>query len=135
MRTALEEGIKSHRFAGIFPEQFLTAAGRHREAVVAADQRMVIRCLRNDLPGFVHDVSHVTPPIERALSRPSCCRQHVTGMLQTTFHCRPEGRIVTGLFPEKGLIVSSDCNLGETYFSILMAGCLSQIFGATDMAD
>ena len=43
MRTSLEEGIKLHRFAGMFPEQFLTEAGRHREAVVAADQRMVIR--------------------------------------------------------------------------------------------
>jgi hypothetical protein len=59
MRTSLEEGIKLHRFAGIFPEQFLTEAGRHREAVVAADQRMVIRCFRDDLAGFVHDVSHV----------------------------------------------------------------------------
>ena len=36
MRTSPEEGIKLHRFAGILPEQFLTAAGRHREAVVAA---------------------------------------------------------------------------------------------------
>jgi hypothetical protein len=71
MRTSLEEGIKPHRFAGIFPEQFLTEAGRHREAVVAADQRMVIRYYRDDLAGFVHDVSHVTPPIQRALSRPS----------------------------------------------------------------
>src|SRR6266576_201496 len=34
-RTSLEEGIKLHRFAGIFPEQFSTEAGRHREAVVA----------------------------------------------------------------------------------------------------
>jgi hypothetical protein len=32
-----EEGINLHRFAGIFPEQLLTEAGRHREAVVAAD--------------------------------------------------------------------------------------------------
>ena len=64
MRTSLEEGIELHRFAGIFPEQFLTEAGRHREAVVAADQRMVIRCFRDDLAGFVHDVSHVPPPIQ-----------------------------------------------------------------------
>ena len=71
MRTSLEEGIKLHRFAGIFPEQFLTEAGRHREAVVAADQRMVIRCFGDDLAGFVHDASHVTPPIRCALSRPS----------------------------------------------------------------
>ena len=62
MRTSLEEGIKLHRFAGIFPEQFLTVAGRHREAVVAADQRMVIRCFRDDLAGFVYDISHVPPP-------------------------------------------------------------------------
>ena len=58
MRASLEEGIKHHSFAGIFPEQFLTETGGHREAVVAADQRMVIRCLGDDLPGFVHDVFH-----------------------------------------------------------------------------
>jgi hypothetical protein len=65
MRTSLEEGIKLHRFAGIFPEQFSTEAGRHREAVVAADQRMVIRCFRDDFARVVHDVSHVPPPIQR----------------------------------------------------------------------
>jgi hypothetical protein len=27
---------------------------------------MVIRCFGDDLAGFVHDVSHVTPPIRRA---------------------------------------------------------------------
>ena len=58
MRTSLEEGIKFHKFAGILPEQFLTEAGRHREAVVAADQRMVIRCFGDYLASFVHDVSH-----------------------------------------------------------------------------
>jgi hypothetical protein len=58
MRTSLEERIELHRFAGIFPEQFSTEAGRHREAVVAADQRLVIGCFRDDLAGFVHDVSH-----------------------------------------------------------------------------
>jgi hypothetical protein len=76
MRTSLEEGIKLHRFTAIFPEQFLTEARRHRKAVVAADQRMVIRCFRDDFSGFVHDVSHVTSPIQRALSRPSSCRQN-----------------------------------------------------------
>jgi hypothetical protein len=35
MRTSLEEGIKLHRFAGIFPKQSSTVAGRHREAVVS----------------------------------------------------------------------------------------------------
>ena len=66
MRACLEEGIKPHRFAGIFPEQSLTEAGRHREAVVAADQRMVIRCFGDDLAGFVDDVSHVPPPNHNA---------------------------------------------------------------------
>src|SRR5258708_11161067 len=42
VRTSLEEGIKLHTFAGIFPEQFFTEASRHREAVVAAAQRKVI---------------------------------------------------------------------------------------------
>jgi len=37
----LEEVIKLYRFAGISPEQFFTEARSHREAVVAADQRMV----------------------------------------------------------------------------------------------
>ena len=60
----LEEVIKLHRFAGISPEQFFTEAGRHREAVVAADQRMVIRCFGDDLAGFVHDVFHGPPPIQ-----------------------------------------------------------------------
>jgi hypothetical protein len=49
MRISLEEGIKLHRFAGILPEQFSTEARRHREAVVAADQRMVIRCFGDNL--------------------------------------------------------------------------------------
>ena len=58
MQTSLEEGIKRHRLAGIFPEQFFTEAGRHGEAVVTADQGMVIRSYRDDLAGFVYDVSH-----------------------------------------------------------------------------
>src|SRR6185436_5407016 len=76
IRTSLEEGIKPHRFAGIFPEQFLTETSGHRESVVAADQRMVIRCFCDDLAIFVHDVFHAPPPIQRAPSRPSCCRQN-----------------------------------------------------------
>jgi hypothetical protein len=58
MRTSLEEGIKLHRFTAIFPKQLLTETGRHRKAVVASDQRMVIRCFGDDLAGFVHDISH-----------------------------------------------------------------------------
>ena len=50
----------------MLPELFFTEAGRDREAVVAADQRMVIRCLGDNLPGFVDDDLHVPPPIQRA---------------------------------------------------------------------
>ena len=76
MRTSLEEGIKPHRFAGIFPEQFLTEAGGYREAVVAADQRMVIRCLGDDLTSFVRCFSRDASNPTRAVSWPSCCRQN-----------------------------------------------------------
>jgi hypothetical protein len=65
----LEEHIKLYGFAGLFPEQFLTKAGRHREAVMAADQRMVIRCFGDDFSGFVHNDFHVPPPIQRARQR------------------------------------------------------------------
>ena len=65
----LEEVIKLHRFAGISPEQSFTEAGRHREAVVAADESMVIRCFGDDLAGVVHDDFHVPPPIQRAGQR------------------------------------------------------------------
>jgi hypothetical protein len=41
------------------PEQFLVEAARHYDAVVAADQYTVFRCLGDDLAVFVHDVSHV----------------------------------------------------------------------------
>jgi hypothetical protein len=108
MRTSLEEGIKLHRFAGMFPEQFLTEAGRQREAVVAADQRMVIRCFRDDLAGFVHDVSHVPPPIQRAglvdapfwrhhegRDRQLDAAEHLKGMgLSRSWPCR--GRVSVG---------------------------------------
>jgi hypothetical protein len=53
-----EEGIKVHRFAAVLPKQLLTEASRHRDAVVPADQRAVMRCLGDDLSGLVHDVSH-----------------------------------------------------------------------------
>ena len=68
-RTSPEEGIKLHRFAGILPEQLLTVAGRNREAVVATDQRMVIRCFGDDLASFVHDISHVPSQKEKAARR------------------------------------------------------------------
>jgi hypothetical protein len=55
----LEEQIKLYWFASISPEQFFTEAGCHREAVVAADENMVIRCFGDDFAGFVHDDFHV----------------------------------------------------------------------------
>src|SRR4051794_17524160 len=59
-RTSLEKRIKFHWFTSIFPVQLFTEAGRHREAVVTADQRMLIRCCRDDLASFVHNVSHAS---------------------------------------------------------------------------
>ena len=61
----LEEEVKRYRFAGVSPEQSFTEAGRHREAVVAADQSMVIGCFGDDLAGFVHDDFHAPPPMQR----------------------------------------------------------------------
>jgi hypothetical protein len=60
LRTSLmpEEGLKVHRFAAVLPEQLLTETSRHRDAVVPADQRAVMRCLGDDLAALVHDVSH-----------------------------------------------------------------------------
>ena len=54
----MHQGVELHRFAAILPEQFLAEAARHDDAVVAADQRTVFRCLGDDLAVFVHDVSH-----------------------------------------------------------------------------
>ena len=63
----LEEVIKLHRFAGISSEKALTEAGRLREAMVAADQSMVIRCFGDDLAGLVDDDFHALPPVQRPL--------------------------------------------------------------------
>jgi hypothetical protein len=53
-----EEALKVHRFAVVLPEQLLSEARRHRDAVVPADQRAVMRCLGDDLAALIHDVSH-----------------------------------------------------------------------------
>ena len=79
----LEEGIKLHRFAGIPPEQSFTEAGRHREAVVAADQRMVIRCFGDDLVGFVEEVFHV--PSVLLLSAPLPERSKIVATMVSHF--------------------------------------------------
>ena len=63
----LEEVIKLHRFAGISPEKALTEAGRLREAVVAADQSMVVRCFGDDLACLVDDDFYALPPVQRPL--------------------------------------------------------------------
>jgi hypothetical protein len=53
-----EEALKAHRFAAVLPKQLLSEAGGHRDAVVPADQRAVMRCLGDDLAALIHDVSH-----------------------------------------------------------------------------
>jgi hypothetical protein len=70
----LEEVIKLHRFAGISPEKALTEAGRLREAMVAADQSMVIRCFGDDLAGLVDDDFHALPPVQRPLGAAAMLR-------------------------------------------------------------
>jgi hypothetical protein len=65
----LEEVIKLHRFAGISPEKSFTEAGRLREAMVAADQSMVICCFGDDFASFVDDDFHALPPMQRPSKR------------------------------------------------------------------
>ena len=65
----LEEEVKLYRFAGISPEQSFTEAGRHREAVVAADENMVIGCFGNRVPVSVDDDFHALPPVQRPPQR------------------------------------------------------------------
>src|SRR3954462_168737 len=74
----LEEVIKLHRFAGISPEKALTEAGRLREAMVAADQSMVIRCFGDDLAGLVDDDFHALPPAQRPLGAAAFCEIYLT---------------------------------------------------------
>ncbi|MDA9398780.1 hypothetical protein XH79_08395 [Bradyrhizobium sp. CCBAU 45389] len=66
MRMVLEEEIKLHRFAGISPEQSFAHAARHRQAMVAPEQNMIIRCYGDDLAGFINDDFHAAPPMQRA---------------------------------------------------------------------
>jgi hypothetical protein len=70
----LKEVIKLHRFAGISPEKSLTEAGRLREAMVAADQSMVIGCFGDDLAGLVDDDFHALPPVQRPLGAAAMLR-------------------------------------------------------------
>jgi hypothetical protein len=70
----LEEVIKLHRFAGISPEKSFTEAGRLREAMVAADQSMVIGCFGDDLAGLVDDDFHALPPVQRPLGAAAMLR-------------------------------------------------------------
>jgi hypothetical protein len=80
MRTAvmLEEQIKLHGFAGISPKKSLAEAGRQREAMVAAEQGMVIRCLGDDFAGFVDDDFHAPPPMQRPVSAAVMLRNYLT---------------------------------------------------------
>jgi len=70
----LEEVIKLHRFAGISPEKALTEAGRQREAMVAADQSIIVRCFRDDLAVLIDDDFHALPPVQRPLGAAAMLR-------------------------------------------------------------
>ena len=84
----LEEVIKLHRFAGISPEKSLAEAGRLREAMVAADQSMVIRCFGDDFAGFVDDDFHALPPVQRPLNAAAMLRRfHLTSCRPRAFQC------------------------------------------------
>jgi hypothetical protein len=72
-----EEALKVHRFAVVLPEQLLTEARRHRDAVVPADQRAVMRCLGDDLADLVHDVSHSRIALSGSTSERSTRGLHV----------------------------------------------------------
>ena len=70
----LEEVIKLHRFAGISPEKALTEAGRLREAMVAADQSMVIRCSpASSMMTFMRCLQCNAPS-----AQPRCCEIYLT---------------------------------------------------------
>src|SRR4051812_25845985 len=77
IRTSLEEGIKLHRFAAIFPEQFLTEAGGHRKAVMAADQRMVVSCCAMISPASLTIFLIWRLPIQRADLYPALGKRDV----------------------------------------------------------
>jgi hypothetical protein len=70
----LEEVIELHWFAGFSPVQLFTEACRLSEAVVAADQCMVIRCFGDYLAGIVDDHFHALPPVQRPLSAAAILR-------------------------------------------------------------
>ena len=84
----LEEEVKLYRFAGISPEQSFTEAGRHREAVVAADQSMVIGCFGDDLSVFVDDDFHALPPVQRPLSAAAMLRDLSNLAPAPAFQCK-----------------------------------------------
>ncbi|OKO88011.1 hypothetical protein AC629_11495 [Bradyrhizobium sp. NAS80.1] len=82
MIMMLEEEIKLHGFAGISPVQSLTHAARHREAMVAADQSVIIRCYGDDFAGFINDDFHAPPPMQRPSEQPQWYAVYLTS-------CRP----------------------------------------------
>src|SRR3954471_8054592 len=74
----LEEVIKLHRFAGISPEKALTEAGRLREAMVAADQSMVIRCFGDDSPASSMMTFMRCLQCNAPSAQPRCCEIYPT---------------------------------------------------------
>jgi len=98
----LEEEVKLYRFAGISPEQSFTEAGRHREAVVAADQSMVIGCFGDDLSVFVDDDFHALPPVQRPLSATAMLRDLSNLAPAPAFQCKKVADFVLPCAPSRG---------------------------------
>ena len=63
MRNWTQEAVNLYRLTSILPVNRVAKAARQHDAVLAADQSMVIRCLRDNLACFVYDVSHGDGPI------------------------------------------------------------------------
>jgi hypothetical protein len=98
----LEEEVKLYRFAGISPEQSFTEAGRYREAVVAADQSMVIRCFGDDLAGLVDDDFHALPPVQRPLGAAAMLQDLSNLAPAPVFQCKKVADFVLPCAPSRG---------------------------------
>ena len=97
-----KEMVKLHRLACISPEKLFTETGRLREAMVAADQSMVIRCFGDDLAGLVDDDFHALPPVQRPLSAAAMLRDLSNLAPAPTFQCKKVADFVLPCAPSRG---------------------------------
>jgi len=98
----LEEVIELHRFAGFSQEKFLPEAGRLREAMVAADQSMVIGCFGDDLVGLVDDDFHALPPVQRPLGAAAMLQDLSNLAPAPVFQCKKVADFVLPCAPSRG---------------------------------